>query len=101
MTDYDVLVDGLQGRPGIQMGRAKKLEDGFVKVVATPDGKILGCHALGYEASTMIHKVVVAMRSRSGHVSDITETIDAHPPLNNAVEYAFQDTEAASGRDHS
>jgi mycothione reductase len=35
------------------MGRAKKLDHGFVKVLAAPDGEILGAHALGYEASTL------------------------------------------------
>jgi mycothione reductase len=77
--------------PDTPMGRAKKLEEGFVKVLAAPDGEILGCHALGYEASTMIHEVVVAMRAGSGHVSDITDTIHAHPTLNKVVEYAFDD----------
>ena len=73
------------------MGRAKKLEDGFVKVLAAPDGEILGCHMLGYEASTMIHEVVVAMRSAGGTVEDVTGVIHAHPTLNKAVQYAFDD----------
>jgi len=82
---------GREDLPGTPMGRAKKLEEGFVKVLAAPDGEILGCHVLGYEASTMIHEVVVAMRAGSGHVSDITDTIHAHPALNKVVEYAFDD----------
>jgi len=89
-TGQDYVV-GHQDLPGTPMGRAKKLDDGFVKVLAAPDGEILGCHILGYEASTMLHEVVVAMRSGSGYVSDITDTIHAHPTLNKAVEYAFQD----------
>jgi mycothione reductase len=84
-------VVGREELPGTPMGRAKKLDHGFVKVLAAPDGEILGCHALGYEASTMIHEVVVAMRAGSGHVSDITDTIHAHPTLNKVVEYAFDD----------
>ena len=87
-TDYVV---GRQSLPDTPMGRAKKLDDGFVKVLATPDGEILGCHILGYEASTMIHEVVVAMRSASGHVTDVTGVIHAHPTLNKAVQYAFED----------
>lgn len=62
-------------------------------VLATPEEPILGCHMLGYEASTMIHEVVVAMRAGDGHVSDIADTIHAHPTLNKAVEYAFQDVD--------
>lgn len=84
-------VVGREDLPGTPMGRAKKLEEGFVKVLAAPDGEILGCHMLGYEASTMIHEVVVAMRAGSGHVGDITDTIHAHPTLNKVVEYAFED----------
>jgi mycothione reductase len=84
-------VVGREDLPGTPMGRAKKLDDGFVKVLAAPDGEILGCHVLGYEASTMIHEVVVAMRAGSGHVTDVTDTIHAHPALNKVVEYAFGD----------
>ncbi|RXK51150.1 dihydrolipoyl dehydrogenase [Halorientalis pallida] len=87
-TEYVV---GRADLPDTPMGRAKKLDEGFVKVLAAPDGEILGCHALGYEASTMIHEVVVAMRAGSGTVSDIADTIHAHPTLNKVVEYAFDD----------
>lgn len=73
------------------MGRAKKLDHGFVKVLAAPDGEILGCHILGEEASTMIHEVAVTMRTGSGRVEGITDAIHAHPSLNKAVQYAFED----------
>jgi len=84
-------VVGREELPGTPMGRAKKLDEGFVKVLAAPDGEILGCHMLGYGATTMIHEVVVAMRAGSGHVSDVADTIHAHPTLNKVVEYAFGD----------
>jgi dihydrolipoamide dehydrogenase len=71
------------------MGRAKKLEDGFVKVLATPDGEILGCHVMGYEASTLVHEAVVAMRT-GATVEDVAETIHAHPTLSRVVEAAFR-----------
>lgn len=73
------------------MGRAKKLEEGFVEVLAAPDSEVLGCHIFGYEASTMIHEVVVGMRCGEGTVADIADTIHAHPTLNKAVEYAFDE----------
>ena len=88
-------VFGRQSIPDTPMGRAKKLEHGFVKVLAAPDGEILGCHMLGEEASTMIHEVLVAMRAGSGQASDITDTIHAHPTLNKAVEYAFRDARSS------
>jgi len=72
------------------MGRAKKLEHGFVKVLAAPDGEILGAHALGYEASTLVHELVVAMRNDVS-VAAMADTIHAHPSLNKIVERAFDD----------
>jgi len=84
-------VVGHEELPGTPMGRAKKLDAGFVKVLAAPDGEILGCHILGYEASVLLHEVVVAMRAGTGHVNDIADTIHAHPTLNKVVEYAFDD----------
>lgn len=92
-ADRDYVV-GRETYPDTPMGRAKKLEEGFVKVLAAPDGEILGCHILGYEASTLLHEVVVAMRSGTGTVADITDTIHAHPTLNKVVEYAFDDAAA-------
>ncbi|ELY46504.1 dihydrolipoyl dehydrogenase family protein [Natronorubrum bangense] len=73
------------------MGRAKKLEDGFVKVLATPDGEILGCHIIGYEASMLIHEAVVAMRTGAS-VDEVANTIHAHPTLGKVVEAAFRDS---------
>ncbi len=72
------------------MGMALKEEDGFVKVLASEDGEILGCHILGPDASTLIHQVIVAMTSGSGTVDDIKDTVHIHPALNEVVERAFQ-----------
>ncbi|ERH08772.1 MAG: pyruvate/2-oxoglutarate dehydrogenase complex, dihydrolipoamide dehydrogenase-like component [halophilic archaeon J07HX64] len=84
---------GRQSIPETPMGRAKKLDHGFVKLLAAPDDEILGCHIFGHEASVLLHEVVVAMRNASGTVEDIAGTIHAHPTLNKAVEYAFQDAQ--------
>ena len=73
------------------MGRAKKLEDGFAKVLATPGGELLGCHVIGHEASTLVHEAVVAMRSGHGRVEDVADAIHAHPTLNKVMEAAFRD----------
>ncbi|MFB6298241.1 MAG: dihydrolipoyl dehydrogenase [Salinirussus sp.] len=74
------------------MGRAKKLDEGFVKVLAAPDGEILGAHAIGYEASALIHEAVVAMR-HGLTVADVAGTIHAHPTLSKIVEAAFRDVD--------
>ena len=71
------------------MGRAKKLDHGFVKVLAAPDGEILGAHAIGYEASTLLHEAVLAMRT-DVTVNDVAGAIHAHPTLSKVVEAAFK-----------
>jgi mycothione reductase len=70
------------------MGMALK-EEGFVKVLASEDGEILGCHVIGPHASQQIHEVLVSMKSGSGTVSDIQDTIHIHPALNEVVQRAF------------
>jgi dihydrolipoamide dehydrogenase len=72
------------------MGRAKKLDDGFVKVLAGEDGALLGAHALGYEASTLLHELVVAMRT-GATVANVADTIHAHPTLSKIVAAACRD----------
>jgi len=79
------------------MGRAKKLEEGFAKVLAAPDGRILGCHVIGHEASTLVHEAVLAMRSGDGRVEDVADAIHAHPTLNKVMEAAFRDVPTAAG----
>lgn len=70
-------------------GLALKEEDGFVKVLASEDGEILGCHILGPQASVLIHEVLVAMRAGSKNVEDIKDTIHIHPALSEVVHRAF------------
>lgn len=71
------------------MGLALKEEDGFVKVLASEEGEILGCHMIGPNASSIIHEVLVAMRAGTGNVKDIQDTIHIHPALNEVVQRAF------------
>lgn len=71
------------------MGGALKEEDGFVKVIASTEGEILGCHIIGPHASQQIHEVLVAMKAGTGNVEDIQNTIHIHPALNEVVQRAF------------
>jgi dihydrolipoamide dehydrogenase len=95
-TESDLAAGGTEYRVGradyadSAMGRAKKLDEGFVKVLAAPDGEILGAHAVGYEAATLLHEAVVAMRT-GATVGDVAGTIHAHPTLSKVVEAAFRD----------
>lgn len=64
------------------MGSAMQVEGGLVKIIARrSDGKILGCHIVGPEASVLIQEAVVAMRSGDGTVNNITNAIHVHPAL--------------------
>jgi len=62
---------------------------GFIKVLVDLEGRILGCHIIGPEASTLIQEVVVAMQSCSGTVHDIRGTVHIHPALPEVVKHAF------------
>lgn len=55
-------------------------DDGLVKILVAPDGKILGTHILGAHASDLIHEVTVVMR-QGGTIHDIAHTVHAHPSL--------------------
>jgi mycothione reductase len=68
------------------MGEAIEDRDGFVKfLVNKADKKILGCHIIGTEASTLIHEVLVAMRYGHGRIESISGTIHIHPALSEVV----------------
>jgi dihydrolipoamide dehydrogenase len=70
------------------MGTAMAEREGFVKILADYDGKILGCHIMGPEASTLIHEVLVSMKAGSGKLKDITNTVHIHPALSEVVQRA-------------
>lgn len=72
------------------MGEAIEENDGFVKFLIGEDRKILGCHILGHESSTLIHEVLVAIRTGDGTVDSIKNTIHIHPALNEVVERALR-----------
>ncbi|WP_267639476.1 dihydrolipoyl dehydrogenase family protein [Haloarchaeobius amylolyticus] len=76
------------------MGRARKYEVGFAKVLAAPDtGEILGFHVFGDEASTLLHEVVVAKRAGL-RVPDLADTVHVHPSLSKVVWKAVRDAES-------
>jgi dihydrolipoamide dehydrogenase len=73
------------------MGLAIKDHDGFVKfLIGKKDGKILGCHIIGSQASILIHEVLAAMRGYTddngdGTIGNITKSIHIHPALSEVV----------------
>ncbi len=71
------------------MGEAIEDKDGFVKFLVNKNNrKILGCHILGTDASTLIHEVLVSMRTGDGTIDSIANTIHIHPALSEVVSRA-------------
>jgi dihydrolipoamide dehydrogenase len=69
-------------------GKAIEDNDGFVKVLKDKQGKILGCHIIGTNASILIHEVIIAMKN--GLTADqIAQTVHVHPALSEVVQRAF------------
>ena len=53
--------------------------DGFIKVLVV-DERIVGCHIIGYDASTLIHEAVILMNSKVS-TTEAKKYIFAHPTL--------------------
>ena len=71
------------------MGQAMHVKKGFVKVLAhAKTRKILGCHIIGPEASTLIHEVIVAMRAGLT-INGVIQAVHIHPALSEVVQKAF------------
>jgi mycothione reductase len=73
------------------MGKAIEDQTGFVKFLLDRNTrKILGCHIIGTDASTLIHEVLVAMKSGDGTSESIRTTIHVHPALSEVVRRATE-----------
>jgi len=59
---------------------AMEADDGMMKVLTAPDGKILGAHILGAHAADLIHEAAVVM-SLGGTLRRLQDTVHAHPTL--------------------
>jgi dihydrolipoamide dehydrogenase len=65
----------------------------MVKILYDPEtNEILGAHIAGYDATELIHEVLLA-KSSELLPSDIAEMIDAHPTLSEAVMEAMRSAE--------
>ena len=71
---------------GTTMGQALEDRDGFAKfLVDKKDRKILGCHIIGTDASTLIHEVIVAMKAGNGTIDNILKSVHIHPALSEVI----------------
>jgi dihydrolipoyl dehydrogenase len=64
--------------------------DGAVKVLAAPDGKLLGVHICGAHGGDLIAELVLAM-TKDATVEEIAHTCHAHPAMGEAVKEACLD----------
>ncbi|MBS3101572.1 dihydrolipoyl dehydrogenase [Candidatus Woesearchaeota archaeon] len=75
------------------MGLALQDNEGFVKIFADKKTrKILGCHILGTDASTLIHEVIVAMKADL-RIDAISDAVHVHPALSEVVQRAARNIE--------
>lgn len=58
--------------------------DGLVKILATPEGKLLGAHILGPHANDLISECTLAIANEMS-VKDVLRAIHAHPTLSETV----------------
>ncbi len=58
--------------------------DGLVKILSTPDGKILGAHIMGAHSSDLIHELAMVMNF-SGTLADVSRMIHSHPTLSELI----------------
>ena len=61
--------------------------EGVVKILSDPNGKILGLHILGDNATDMIAEGSLAI-GLGATISDIAATIHGHPTISEAVREA-------------
>lgn len=64
--------------------------DGFVKIIADSDDKIIGMQIMGPHASDLIHEGTVSIHNNL-KLEDIADTIHAHPTLSESVVEAAED----------
>lgn len=93
LAGYDVMV-GRAKYTDVAKGKAMAEDHGFVKVIIEgKSGKILGCSAVGSEASELIQQVVYLMNTDSQDIAPLIRSQIIHPTLNEVLAGAFVNLE--------
>ncbi|MBS3813676.1 dihydrolipoyl dehydrogenase, partial [Candidatus Bipolaricaulota bacterium] len=71
-------------------GQAIGARNGFVKVISTREGEVLGGHIVGANASILIQEIVLAMEADRG-VDDLAFSIHVHPALSKVIKKACRE----------
>jgi dihydrolipoamide dehydrogenase len=82
--------------PFAASGKAQTMSEGegFVKVVASPQDRLLGVHIMGPAATELIAEAALAIKMGLS-IHDLASTIHAHPTL---AETLMEASEAVHGR---
>ncbi|MEV1292014.1 mycothione reductase [Pseudonocardia sp. NPDC049635] len=99
LTAQQCRADGLAHRTGfheyseVAYGWAMEERRGFCKVITAPDGRLLGAHVLGPQASVLVQQLVQAMALgvTAQRLADVQYWI--HPALSEVVENALRDVQ--------
>lgn len=93
-TEQDLVKENIEYKKSVfpiaALGKAQADSDieGFIKVLASSDDKILGAHIISKEASSMIMQCAIAMQNNLT-VEDIKHCCFAHPTYSEGVYEAF------------
>lgn len=63
--------------------------EGFVRVICSNDGDILGCHILGPNAGELLHQVLHLYKSKVNAFS-LSQSLFTHPSLSESIIQAFE-----------
>jgi dihydrolipoamide dehydrogenase len=61
--------------------------EGFIKIIAAEDGKVIGAHIIGAEATTLIGSATIAMKNGL-KIDQLAETFQAHPSFPEGLQEA-------------
>lgn len=89
-TEQELQKEGLEYKksnfpiPALGKAQCEGNVEGFVKMLASPDDKILGAHIISKEASALIHQISIAMENNLT-VKALTHCCFAHPTYSEGV----------------
>ncbi len=80
---------GFQKYEDTAKGMAMGIKDYFVKIILNKQGKILGAHIIGPQASILIQEIINLMYTSDRSMNPIRNGMHIHPALSEVVERAF------------
>jgi dihydrolipoamide dehydrogenase len=99
-TGHDILV-GVKKYVDTAKGYAMGEEDGFVKVIVeNGSGRILGAHAIGPQAATLVQQLVFLMNTDERNYLPLARAQTIHPALSEVVVGAFGNLAPIADRGH-